>query len=400
MTVCDLTHAYTPTSGGIRTYIDAKRQYVLDHTDDTHVLVIPGRESRVTRGDRWSVVRVRSPLIPGAAPYRMFTRPGVLAEALARVEPDVVELNTYYMPPEAAVAYRYRRARRASGRASAVAVSFHTDFSRAYAGAYSAKVVGDRLGAGVEWLAERYVRARLRPSDLVFAFSPPQQQRLVDLGVENAARVPLGADLARFHPSHRDDALRTSLGVGPDDVLLFYAGRFDSEKHVETLVDAVEALPEAPRTVLAMAGDGPLRPLLHARAERTARLRLLPFQEDRDRLARWLASADVYVTAGPHETYGLSVIEAEASGLPVVGVRAGGLIDHVPPGVGLLGPVDDAHAMAYNIQEAVARRATMGAAARRHTEETYSWRSCFDALFALYRPLVGADTPALVLALS
>jgi glycosyltransferase involved in cell wall biosynthesis len=383
--ICDLTHAYTPTSGGIRTYIDEKRRFLLDRTGHTHVLVIPGEEDRVERVGRAVTYHIASPHIPWSKPYRFFSRPGRVYAALADARPDVVELDTYYLPPEAAQAFRYREARRAEGAAPPVlSVPFHTDFSRAYAGTYSAKVVGHRLGRRIERGAEGYVRRILTRADLVFAFSEPQRQRLAELGVPGAVQVPLGVDLGRFHPRHADPALRASIGVGPADVLLFYAGRFDSEKHVEVLVDALEALPDAPRVVLAMAGDGPLRAALEARAAQNPRLALLPFQSDRDGLARWMASADVYVTAGPHETYGLSVVEAQASGLPVVGVRAGGLIHHVLPETGLLGPVDDPSAMAANVRCAAGRRVEMGAAARHHAETSYSWDACFEAVLAEY----------------
>ena len=71
----------------------------------------------------------------------------------------------------------------------------------------------------------------------------------------------------------------------------------------------------------------------------------------RAELARWLASADVYVSGMADETFGVSIVEAQASGLPVVGVAAGAMIDRVTNAVGRLGPVGDADAMARNILE-------------------------------------------------
>ena len=64
MTVCDLTHAYHPTSGGIRTFIDLKRRYLLEHTPHRHVLIVPGERDEVEQGDRWTTIRIRSPLLP------------------------------------------------------------------------------------------------------------------------------------------------------------------------------------------------------------------------------------------------------------------------------------------------------------------------------------------------
>jgi alpha-1,6-mannosyltransferase len=136
--------------------------------------------------------------------------------------------------------------------------------------------------------------------------------------------------------------------------------------------------------LLWIAGHGPLHDDLEAMAGRQPALRLLPYEADRAEFAQLLASADLYVTAGPHETFALSVIEAQASGLPVVGVDAGALRERVPEGLGYLGPVDDAHAMAGNIVQAAAERAVIGARTRRFVEQQFGWNSTFRKLLDCY----------------
>lgn len=383
MIVCDLTHAYTPTSGGIRTYVDAKRQYVLDHTDHTHVLVLPGEEDRVERGERWATYRIKSPGIPGAAPYRSFVRPAALYRTLAEVRPDVIELHTYYMLVEAWTAFRYRA--QCSDPKPLVSVFFHTDFARAYVGHYTSAVIGRALGGLAESAATRYVRAVIRRADLAVTMSEQYAERLRQLGVKHPAIVPQGVDLNTFDPSQADQSLRYELGIESGDAMLVYAGRLDSEKHVEVLVRALDALPTSPRSVLVIAGNGPLRPSLEDHAASDPRLVILPYLEKKSDLARVLASADVYVTAGPHEVFAFSVVEAQACGLPTVGVAAGGLISRILPGLGFLGPVEDAEAMARNILYAWNDREELGRAARQYVEEHYSWKAAFDLLFEIYR---------------
>ena len=81
------------------------------------------------------------------------------------------------------------------------------------------------------------------------------------------------------------------------------------------------------------------------------------------------------------ETFGISVVEAQASGLPVVGVASGAMIDRVPPGLGLLGPVDDAAAMAANVARVWSSdRTTIAARARAHAEQ-FRWERTFEQLF-------------------
>src|SRR5690349_23413287 len=73
------------------------------------------------------------------------------------------------------------------------------------------------------------------------------------------------------------------------------------------------------------------------------------YVKNRAELARWLASADIYVSGMADETFGVSIVEAQASGLPIVGVEAGAMIDRVARETGRLGPIGDSDAMARNI---------------------------------------------------
>jgi len=159
---------------------------------------------------------------------------------------------------------------------------------------------------------------------------------------------------------------------------------------VEVLVDAHGQLPAELGARLVLVGDGPLGPQLAASARANHRLTVVSYQRQRDKLAALLASADVYVTAGPFETFGLSILEAQACGLPVVGVAAGALIDRVPPHFGRLGPVGDAGAMAANIVELLrGDHRGMGLAAGRDAEAHCSWHTVFEQLTAMYQAMVG-----------
>ncbi|HIG73840.1 MAG TPA: glycosyltransferase [Bacteroidetes bacterium] len=386
MTVCDLTHAYHPTSGGIRTFIDLKRRYLLEHTPHRHVLIVPGERDEVEQGDRWTTIRIRSPLLPGGSTYRVFTSPGLVRDALEMTSPDVVELNTYYMPQEYRPAFAYRNAARAAGREVAAGVHYHTDFADSYVAAYTGPLSG-----ALTPLARRYVRRILKRADFAMTLAPMFVEQLAGFGVEDVELVPQFVDLDLFHPTKASAAMRERAGAGPDDLLMAYLGRFDSEKHVDTLVEMVRQLPAEPRPVLFMAGAGPDREKLEAAASQTDRLVVSPYLQGKDDVATLLASADVYVTAGPHEVAAFSVVEAQAAGLPVVGVDAGGLRDRVHDGLGYLVPVDDAAAMAQRVSEAYRQRAAMGTRVREYVEKHYSWTRCYAQVVAAYeRALVSA----------
>jgi alpha-1,6-mannosyltransferase len=115
------------------------------------------------------------------------------------------------------------------------------------------------------------------------------------------------------------------------------------------------------------------------------------FISDRALLARWLASADVYVSGMADETFGISVIEAQAAGLPVVGIAEGAMIDRVPPALGRLGPMGDAEAMAANIVALLDDPARPGIreAAMTHAA-TMSWDKAMERMFDQVYPLAMA----------
>jgi alpha-1,6-mannosyltransferase len=393
MRICDVTLSYTETSGGIRTYIDAKRDYLLAHTDHEHVLVVPGEDDAVERNGRATTYRIASPPLPGCEPYRFFWRPRPIYDALVESQPDIVELASFYVAPSAAM--RFRRTQRQQGHTAVVAGYFHTDIADAYIGQPIRNAFHDWPDA-IEWLgdhvadlletgAEHFFGRTFSQCDLAMAASPDQAARLHDYGVEHVEIVPLGVDLQLFSPTRRSQSTRDSLGVARDELLLIYAGRLDVEKHVEFLAEAIELVDASLKPRLVMLGEGPLRERLEELALASNRLDVLPYESDKNRFAKLLAAGDIYVTAGPHETFGLSVIEAQAAGLPVVGVAAGALTERVDEQTGRLGPVDDAQAFARNIEQVAGRRDSMAREARCRIEQHYGWRSTFEKLCSLYQ---------------
>lgn len=382
---CDLTQSWSEFGGGVGTYLRRKRDYILTRTPHRHLLIVPGAEDSIQDKGRAITVTIASPHVPGSPNYRLLLRNGAVRKALEQFRPDFVECEDGYNLPWAALAYRKRHP------STVVTAVYMTDFPTAYIHRPLKPLIGDPIAKQLRSLAYRYCGFLYRRFDTVMALGEAGgAAKLRQLGVKNVEIVPLGVEIDEFNPSNRDLELRRSLGVADDSPLLIYVGRLDRERRSQLVVDAFRKLPRSLGAHLALIGEGPVRDsIVESGDERV----IAPgYLTDRSELARWLASADMYVSAMADETFGVSVIEAQASGLPVVGVAAGGMLDRVDRQTGRLGPVDDSSAMAANILEVwKSDRAAMAAAAREHVEGRFSWDRTFQALFGDVYPRAMAE---------
>lgn len=383
MKICDLTQSYTETGGGVRTYLHAKREHIGAETDHEHVLIVPGREDAREVVGRSTVYRVASPPVPGSSAYRLLLRSDKVLRILRAERPDVIEVHCTYNLPWTALWHRRDHPCHVVGFCM-------TDVGGAYVEPGVRKVAGRTAGRLARRVADGYTRALYGRCDATVAISSTMAGALRGRGVPHVRWIPLGVDLDRFRPG-RGDGVRSEFGAGPDDVLLVYAGRLDSEKRPDVVAEAFARLPADVPAVLVLAGEGGLRPMLEERARSHPRMHVRSFIQDRDRLADLLSAADLYVSAMPHETFGLSVVEAQACGTPVLGVRAGAMVERIADGeTGLLVPPDDPAAMADAIERLTRDRESlraMGRASRAHVEQEFSWNRTFSELLELYRQL-------------
>ncbi|AEF41755.1 Mannosyltransferase PimC [Hoyosella subflava DQS3-9A1] len=187
----------------------------------------------------------------------------------------------------------------------------------------------------------------------------------------NVRRVPLGVDMHRYHPAQRSEEMHLSL-MPNGGVLLVHSGRLSVEKHVERSIDATRALRDAGYCVhLVIAGDGPRRDRLERRA-RGLPVTFAGFIDDQQQLARLLATADVSLAPGPHETFCLSALESLASGTPVVASHSSALHEIIRPGCGAVAADTDgafADAVMHIVQQP---RDAVRAAARERAEQ-FGW---------------------------
>jgi alpha-1,6-mannosyltransferase len=165
---------------------------------------------------------------------------------------------------------------------------------------------------------------------------------------------------------------------------MVHCGRLSPEKHVERSVDTVAELHESGLDVrLVIAGDGPRREALERRAAGLP-VTFLGFVSSRPQVATLLASADVSLAPGPHETFGLAALEALASGTPVVVSASSALREIVAPGCGAA-VSDHAPAFASAVTSLLADPEADRRAAARARAEQFPWPAAVDGMLAALR---------------
>lgn len=302
-----------------------------------------------------------------------------VARALRRFAPDIVHAETEFMIG--------RMGQIAARRAGVVlTTSYHTDFSR-YADAY-----------GMPWMRgviSRYIGRFHARARRTFTPSTPARDDLLALGLRDVEVWGRGVDTGTFSPEHRSTPLRQAYGFDPAFTFL-HVGRLAAEKGVERVLEAYRRAAAAFPTGavhLVVAGAGPQENALRAGAPDG--VTFLGNLDRRTVLPRLYASSDAFLFASLTETLGLVVLEAMASGLPVIAAPAGGVADHLRDGVnGVACAAGDIDAMARAMVKLVLDRALAERLARgaRATALALGWEAELDRLDVSYRELIRGDT--------
>lgn len=196
------------------------------------------------------------------------------------------------------------------------------------------------------------------------------------LATQRIRVIPNGLDLERFHARVHE----------PIDTLITVANLRPEKSH-DVLLEAFSRTAARRRLRLRIVGDGPCRSALERQARELGLGRRVEFLGHREDVADLLALSDLFILPSRSEAFPNSVLEAMATGLPVIGSAVGGLLDLVEDGRnGLLVPPRDVGALTAAIDRLVAQptlAASLGESARRHVRDRYS----FDRMVASFEHL-------------
>lgn len=279
-----------------------------------------------------------------------------IATSLARFQPDVVHLASPF-------ALGWRGVLAAERLDLPAVAAYQTDVA-AYTERYRV--------AATTGIAQAHIARLHRRATITLAPSADSARQLTALGIDRVRRWGRGVDAERFQPSRRDGALRADWGA---DVVIGYVGRLAPEKQVEDLV----ALRGIPGARLVIVGDGPSRAKLQGLLPDALFLGHL----DGDALAAAMASFDLFVHPGESETFGQTLQEAHASGVPVIATGRGGPLGLVRMGIdGWLyrpGDLDDLRGRVSDLAGDARKRRAFGEAGR-EAVQARSWEKVCDQL--------------------
>ncbi len=348
--IAHLANFYTPTSGGLRTAMDA---LTLEYIRDGHEVhtIVPGTVSDTRTTGSATIHHLPSVGIPGSGGYRVIASASRVQALLRDIRPDCVELSDRLTLLSAA------------------------DWARA-AGVPSSLIAHERidgvLRAFLPFMPRTHVADRMNASaarrvDTIVCTTRFAAQEFDRIDVPTT-QVPLGVDLRTFNPSRRSARLREQF---TEDVLLVLASRLSREKRPEFAVDALDAcLRLGMDCRLLVLGQGPLTERM-VRLSQGRPMTVLGHVSSRVEMAQVLASADAVLAPGPIETFGLAALEALACGTPVLCNEDSAIPEVLGPDAGFARPLD-ADVWASCIEAAVNDSGPVRAAARRRAEE-FPW---------------------------
>lgn len=373
MRVAFVTDTFLPKVDGIVTTICHVLEHLASHEVQTLVLAPAGGPTCYAGAP---IHGWRGYTIPFYGEVQLVPPVVNLTGALQEFQPDVVHV---FNPVSLGLA-GLRQARQMG---IPVVASYHTDLP-GFLRRWHLSFLSAPAQAFLRWIHNQ--------ADLNLTPSEATRLELEAAGFERLGVWPHGVDTTRFHPKHHEPAWRHWLTQGQGErPLLLYVGRLSPEKQIDRLRPLLDHLP---RVRLAIVGDGPARRKLEKRFAGTPTV-FTGYLRGRD-LAQAYASADLFVSPAANETFGCTVLEAMASGLPVVTVNAGGPTDFVKHGeTGWLVEPDNTAALLGGVKQLLCDkplRRKMGAAARAHAE-TMTWAAVCEALLQEYAALVHKPLP-------
>ncbi len=304
MKILDITHFYSKRGGGIKTYIHNKIEYFSQKEFVDHTLIIPGEDDTVFYEKKTKVITIKSPQLLFSKNYRLIINPLKLAKILEEENPDIVEIGSPFLIPSVVKYIKEKKGFKIVG-------FFHSDLEK----------VSDNIlknGNFIKPFIKKYVYKTYSDMDVVIAPSNHIKKYLERIGIYNVEVVYHGIDVKTFSDYKADCSLRKLYDIDEDKTVLIYVGRFSPDKNFLELLNIFKLLnylkPEKFHFLLV--GDGTLKKEIYDILD--SNFTVVDYVENRMELIKLYKMSDIFVSASKSDTFGISLIEAQACGIPVV----------------------------------------------------------------------------------
>lgn len=373
MKIAIITETFLPSTDGIVTRLTACITWLLDQ----------GHEVRIYAPDL-GVYEYKGAKVIGLShitfPFyrsKQFAVPHpVVKKHLKEFNPDVVHVVNPAVVGYAGIKY-------ARQLKLPLVASYHTNLAQ-YMDYY-------KLGS-LKWLMWWHFRRMHNQADINLCTSQTVKEELVNRRFERMHVWKRGVNTEQFSPDKYSESMRLRLTDGkPEKTLLLYVGRLAAEKEIEKIRHVLE---ESDKFVLAIVGDGPHRQVLeeHFKGTNTTFTGFMHGEE----LAETFATSDVFVFPSTTETLGLVIMEAMASGLPLVAAQSGPTREQLEDGkTGLLYEPDvegDFTKTVLRFEDELLRKKMADQAHR--DVQSYSWNQVAEQIEAIYEQAVSGEEPA------
>lgn len=380
MRIVDVNEFYSPTGGGVRTYIDRKMGIMSDLGHEL-IVIAAGRENLVEeRPGGGKIIYVKASRLPFDSNYGLFWDRAPITDLLDALDADVVECCSPWRPAWIVGNWRGRALK---------SFFLHNDNIATYAQRWFEGVASPaRIERAFGWYS-RYMRRFLGRFDTVVSNGPNLVRRMAARGIRVDAAMPLGIERERFSPALRSAEMRAAMlaecSLPPDASLLLGIGRHHPEKRWPMVIDAIEHAAQVHPIGFVLIGHGVESSAVERRVAGNPHIRLYRAIADRHQLARVMASCDAFIHGCEAETFGLVVSEALASGAPLIVPDEGGASEVARPAFAETYAARDMQACTAAITRLLSRdRASLRAAAAQAAQDIWSDRDHAVALTDYY----------------
>lgn len=324
--IIDCNNFWSPTGGGVRRYHLEKINFYKQRNDIKYVFVMNDSVSfteEITKNTFVEHIEVKELIKNGG--YRTLWDSNVLKALITKHQPDVIEVGSPFLLPTMvkSILKRHNLKTKVFG-------FWHDNFP-ATGLKRNFLFLGDAIASIAENIGWIYARKNYNDMTGLFVASNLIGERMKDKGMKNVNYLPLGVDLENFSKQSKNEIdSDESSRLEKSHLTLFFAHRLTSEKGVELVIKAYPLLCKIlgyePKLIIA--GIGPFESRVKHLAKKHANVNYVGYINDKTKIAKYYSLTDLAFALCEWETFGLSILESYACGVPIIAANDGAAKEH------------------------------------------------------------------------